>query len=416
MTTPKPSHLAPVLLAALLTPACGSFRLPGDTRGKIEEPDRDVDYMIRRGLFVDAVFEAERLQRENPDDPAAAEAYRMASAAWLLEQGRRELFANRDEEALALFLEAGEIAPEQDVIRDWIDSAHHQLALTWHDRGLAWYVGDDLEKARDCFESALEHEPGNWRARASLYRILLQMNYREGMSAEYYDEGVRAYYDLRLDEADQYFSYSRKYDPGNERAIERRELTRTELAHQRVYLAAGHESNERYAAARNEYRMALLLDDGLEEALEGYERAGREAEATDFLREAERKILRKEYQVAVETLAEGRALTVRQQEAYDAMLDRIEEARLNDRYEVARTFESDQQFEAAVAAYDVLLGEAPYFLDAIARRDTLQSYIDEAGRLYEKAMNADSEEDVQRYLRRIEVFWPDYEDVRERLE
>jgi hypothetical protein len=413
MPTPRNSLVLLALLAALLAPGCET---PGDRRGKVEQPERDVAYLVRRGMFLEAVYEAEELYRKNPDDPEAEEAYRLASTAWLLEQGRRELFADNDQAALELFLRAQEIAPEQELVQDWIDNASNQLAITWHDRGIAWQMGDELEKARDCYEKALEYRPDFPRAQASLYRILLQMNYREGMSLEYYDDGVRAYHDLMLDEAAQFFGYSKKYDPGNERALERREVTRTELARQRVYIAYRHEAEGRFAAARNEFRMALLLDDDLPEALEGFERMSKEAEAADHVREAERKILRGEYLAAEAAIAKGRALTQVQDEALDLMLQGIAEARLEDKYQDARTLESDQQFVAAVAAYDELLEQAPYFRDAIARRDTLQSYIEHADELYAQAMEAGSEDERLRILRRIDVFWPDYRDVRELLQ
>jgi len=405
------AKLGPTLfavLAAALSPACTG-------PGRVEQPDRDVAYLIRRGRYRDAVYEAEALHRKHPKDRRAEEDYRLASAAWLLEQGRRELFEGRNEEALDLFLQAKEIAPEQELVQDWIDNASHQLAMTWHDRGIAWHVGEELEKARTCYEKALYYEPGYERARASLYRILLQMTYREGMSLEYYDEGVRAYHDLMLDEADQYFSYSKKYDPENERAIERREITRSELAKQRVYLALRHEAEGRYAAARNEFRMALLLDEDLSEALEGFDRTDRETRASEHIREAERKILKHEYLAAEAALDRAREETARQHEDVDAMFEHIAEARLEDKYLVARTLESDQQFAKAVEAYDALLEHAPYFRDAITRRDTLQSYIDKAGELYSQALQTDSEEERLRLLRQIAVFWPDFEDVRERL-
>ena len=415
MPTRKRSPLLLAVLFAALATGCESFRTPGDIRGRIEQPEKDVAYKVRRGMFLEAVFEAERLHRENPGDPEAEETYRLASAAWWLEQGRRELFENRDQEALEMFLQAREIAPEQELIQEWIDVASHQLAITWHDRGIAWHLGQDLKKARACYELALECEPGHARARASLFRVLLQMTYREGMSLEYYDQGVRAYHDLMLNEADQYFSYSTKYDPKNERAIERRQLTRTELARQRVYLALRHEAEGRYAGARNEFRMALLLDDDLQEALDGFDRTGREAEASVQIREAERKVLRREYPAAEAALDKGRQLTLRQGEALDAIIEEIAEARLADKYLVARTLESDQQFVDAVAAYDELLAEAPYFRDAITRRDTLQSYVDEADELYARALAAATEEERTALLLRIDVFWPDYADVRARL-
>jgi tetratricopeptide (TPR) repeat protein len=408
----RPALVLPALVLALFG-ACESIpKLPGDTRGKVEQREQDVQWMIRRGRFAEAVREAEALYRASPDDPAAFEDYRYASTAALLDQGRRALFDRRVDEALALFEQAREISPEPEVPQAWIDNANHQLAMYWHDQGVLAQVGEELEQARGHYEKALEHEPGYGRARAGLIRVLLQMNYRAGMSEEYYDQGVRAFGELQLDEAHQYFSYSKTYNKENERAVTRREETRTYLATRRVFLAGQLEEERNFAAAYNEYRIALLLDPDLEEALVGAERMERERDAAELLREADRGIMRSDYEAASAAVAQGRLLTELQVQEFDDMEVNIEQARLGDKYEEARTLESDQQYDRAVEAYAELLKEAPFFRDAITRKDTLTSYVEEAKQLYHQAMKAETDSQKAKFLRRIEVFWPEYQDVR----
>jgi len=399
-------RLASLSLASLLV-ACQS--------SSAEAKRRDVSRLLHEGKYARALEQAERAYRKNPSDEGAREDYRLASAAVLLEQGRRWLFEDRNEEALDSFLQAKAIAPEQPVIDDWVHNASEKLALLCHRQGMIAQADGDLEGARLSFEQSLAYMPSLERARVALARTLLQLNYREGMGKEYYDEGVRDLHEHLLDEADFGFSASLKYAPESERAEERRELTRGQLAEERSTLAYQLEYDGAFAAARNEFRMALLLDEGNAEAQAGFERTQREEQAAEFLREADRRILRKEYDLARAALAEGRAYTERQLEDFDDMERALEEAVLGDRYTLARTLESDQQFEAAAAAYAELLELAPYFRDAIARKDTLDSYVASAAEYYAQALAQEDPAEQAGYLRRIAVFWPDYRDVQERL-
>jgi tetratricopeptide (TPR) repeat protein len=382
--------------------------------GGREEP-KTVPELLRQGDYAEALERAERAHREAPGDARVEQEYRLASAAALLERGRRLLFEDRDEEALGLFLEAREIAPEQPAIADWIYNARQKLALYWYQQGMECQASADLERAREHLERSLEYLPGFERSRAALLRTLLQLNYRAGMGEEYYEQGVRNLHEHLLDEADFAFSASLKYEPDGERADERRQVTRAQLAEERVAIATGLEARGTFAAARNEYRMALLLDESNAAAREGYERAGREEQAAESLRDADWRTMRKEYDLARAALAEGRGLTEQQLEAFDAADHALEEAVLGDLYERAKLFESDQRYEEAVVAYNDLLARAPYFRDAIARRDVLEGFVTKASELYAQALAASDPAEQQKYLLQIDVFWPDYRDVEQRL-
>lgn len=395
----------PVLALALA--ACQASAEPRE--------EREVPALLKEGHYREALELAEAAHRKRPDDPVATDEYRLASAAVLLEQGRRLLFEDRNEEALRRFLEAKQIAPEEPVIDDWIYNAREKLALLWHRNGMRAQADGDLELAVDSFERSLDFQPGFERAEASLMRTLLQLNYRQGLGREYYDEGVRDLHEHLLDEAEFGFSAALKYSPKMDRAAERRHLARVQLAEERAALAAQLEAENAFAAARNEYRMALLLDLDCLPAQQGYARADREEDAAAHLREADRLLLRKDYEGARAELAAGLELTEVQQAAFDAMESAVIDAQHGDLYQRARTLESDEQYAAAIEVYEELIDQATYFQDAITRKETLESYIENAERLYEQAAAAASAEERAGYLRQIEVFWPDYRDVQEQL-
>jgi hypothetical protein len=114
-------------------------------------------------------------------------------------------------------------------------------------------------------------------------------------------------------------------------------------------------------------------------------------------------------------LAEGSELSERQRPAFERSLEAVRVARLRALYDEARALERDFQFELAVARYGELIEQAGFFEDAITRRDTLQGFIALAADLYARALVAPSAEEALPLLRQIEVFWPEYRDVRERV-
>ncbi len=402
----RPGRLLAVL-APLMFLACA-------TTEEVEERP-DVARLVAVGRYDEAVRLAAELHEADPADELALSNYRRASAAWFLEQGRRAAFEGRDFEALDNFHAAREVAPEASEVSAWIAKMRDNLAERFLADALEAHIKDDLAAASEAYERVLEFRPGNREAIQGLERVQLQQTYRQGMGDEYYGAGVRALADYWLHEAKSRFGYVRKYLPESERSIERTEEVDVLLADARVAIAQGLDSEDRYAAARNEFRLALALDPEHPEALEGFERNRREAEASELLSAGHMQILRGEFEDARRLLEEGRELSQRQDDLFDGALAELEQARFGRMYERARSYESDRAFEQAVAAYDKLLENAEYYEDAIARRRTLQSFIEDAGRLYDQAEAAESDVEKARLLRQIRVFWPDYRDTTQRL-
>ena len=398
---------AAALALSLALAACSST-------GNGEQED-SVAWLVRHGRYQEAVELAARERERRPDDERAVEEHRLASTAWLMERGRRLCFQGRHEEALETFRQARELAPESPVVQDWIDTTRERLAERWLTVGLERHNSEDLQGAVEAYETSLGYRPDHATTREMLARALLQQNYRSGMGEDYYDDGIRALDRYFLHEARSLFSYVLKYEPENERAELRGEQADELLASERAAVAASLEAEGLFAAARNEYRLALLLDPTLEAAQRGLERSAREEQAAELLREAERLRLKGRFDEAEAALVEAATLTERQAEAIEQSRGDVRLSRLERQYEQARTLESDWRYEEAVEAYARLLEQEPFFRDAIARKDTLESYVLEARDLYARFEQAASDEERLSLLRQIAVFWPEYRDVRRRL-
>lgn len=396
----------PILALTLaLAAACSST---GSGRG-----DDEVNSLVRRGEYTRAVELASKRCERHPDDAQAREEWRLASVALLLNEGRRLSFERKDEEALALFEQAHTIAPDVEQVVDWREASLDKLANSWVSRAIEWHANDDLAKASECYEKALAYRPDDARAKNGLGRVLIQLNYRRGMGEKYFQTGLEAMQEYFLDQAVHHFSATGKYDDDNERAKRRREQADTLRAEERVLQAAQLEEDGQFAAARNEYRLALLFDAEHKVAKEGFARSQREEQAAEFLRECENRILRRQFPEAAKALDAGAALTQRQTEAFETERARLHDARLMVDYEAARAVEVDHRFEEAIVLYTALIEASGqgYFQDALARRDTLVDLVSKAESAYARSQTTADAAQKLALLEQVLIVYPEFRDA-----
>lgn len=396
----------PLSVLAFLWSACAT------TEANI---DSQVSSLVTHGRYEEAVREAADLAAKNPGDQAAQQLHRAATVAYMLEEGRRLTFRDEDTQALQIFLDAQKVDPESRTVLAWIEKTRRKLAQRWLEAALELHAGDKLEAAVEAYDNALKFEPGLRSAITGYYEATLLINYRAGLGQSYYEEGLRRLRESWLEQAKSRFVNSEKYQPKDERTVERRGEVQVLLAAQRVIVAGQLEKKLKFDAARNEYRLAMVLDPDNAEAKVGRERCTEEAHAAELLRQGKMEIVRGRFDKAQKLFEEGAPLTKQQQELFEGALTGLAEARNEKSYQSALSLEHDYRFEEAIVKYSELLKETPYFKDTLTRRDTLQSYVDKAVELYDKAGAESEPEKKATYLRQISVFWPEYKDVAEQL-
>ncbi len=378
-------------------------------------PAEHVNDLVIHGQFAAAVREADEYRRNHPGDARAESLHRLASVAYLLDQGRRLTFNGQDVEALALFQQAREIEPESPEVASWIDKTHRKLAETWVERGLELHAKEELAAAVDAYEKALEFVPGDKSALNGLATAVFHVNFRQGLSERYFKEGLQALSRYWLEQARSRFSYATKYEPDDARTEQRRDQVETLLAAQRVTIAAQLEAGGNYDAARNELRLAVALDPRNADAKAGRERCVKEAQAAAHRREAALAILRGRFDDADRLLTEGAALTVTQVEGFAMARAELQNARYEKVYQDGLALERDMLFPEAVAKYGELLKLTDYYKDVLTRKETLEGYIRLADELYTKAQAATSPDEKRALLQQIDLFWPEYKDVETQL-
>lgn len=410
---PRPQTLSAARLSLLLVFLSGCA---GGPRGAVDE----VHWLADHGEFEAAVRVAAEHAQENPGDARAQSLHREASVAYLLDQGRRKtldsLSAEEDVQALAIFEEARLLAPESQIVRDWIEKTNHKLAAYWRDVAFELHASDEIEPALEAYEKALAYEPGDKSAIEGRTLAQLIIAHRKMLGTTYFNEGLHALSDYWLEVARSRFGYSEKYAPDDQRPTERRRGVDKLLASQRLELARKFEGERRFGAARNEYRIAKALEPENAEALAGVDRCGLEQQVAEKLKLVDMELVRGRFAAAVKLVEAASKLTVAQKDLVEGKHAAIREARLEKAYQDALALERDDRFAEAVVAYSDLLKQVDYFKDVLARRDTLNEYIRLAGDLYAKYESAATDEERLDSLLRIQVFWPEYKDVNARVE
>jgi len=402
--------------AARRLPFLTLLALAGCASTQAKEPQRDVEYMLRHAQYPEAVEEAARIRDARPGDADAERMHRRASMAYLLEQGRRATFADRDDEALATFRQALELDEETELVERWIRKTNLKLSRHWQIRGVELHAESDLNAAYEAYVKSLEYNPANLAAREGAGQVLLHLNYRAGLSEEYYKAGVRALHEYLLWNSRSNFLKTIKYSPDDPKPAKRISEVEDTLATERHAVAATFFNEGLFPAARNEYRLILLMDETDAKAVAGLEQAARESAAFDLLRAAQLSIVKGQFETALEKLELGMSMTTAQKEDFEETAATIEEARHRQMYERALDFEHDFDFEQAITAYAAIMAEVEWYEDVRPRLDALRDYVNRAAILYDQAAASEDLAGRENLLRQIEVFWPEYRDIREQLQ
>ena len=399
----------PILLPLAVCLAVSACRLDGDPV--------TVDDLIDEARYTEALDLSLAELDARPDDPAAHADYERAHLASLLDLGRELTFADRHLEALALFREAAELAPQATAPRLWIRKSKDELAREHRLAAFAAEGAGEHMQAIEQYTRALFYDPEDDLASAGIERVRDIAGYRAEQAGDYYRQGVRSLRRFQIPEALRSFQATLKYAPDDAAGAARREEVEVLVADERQRIGAELESQGLLRGALLEYRLAREYAPDSQDIATDIARMEREVEVLEVLDEAERLLLRGDFDGAFELYDDAAGRTELLAERVASARTLAESQQLDSLYARALELEEDFQYPAAIEAYDDLLTRTGgFYLDAIARRDTLADHVEVAGRLYDQARQATDREERARYLRQIELIWPTYRDVSEQLD
>ena len=412
---------APLSLVLLALLAGGSTAC----RTTEEDDGQHVVWLVRHGRYADARTEARSLAESQPENEELQRLWVDAEVAYLLDRGRVQVFSGQATDGLAFFHRAAQVDPGNAVVDDWILKTRVQLAEEALDEATALGTGGDLVRLAELYEEVLAQLPEEddservqrlgIQARLGLSRVLLTQNYRDGQSRSYYVGALEDFREYFLHPAHRGFDIALKFDEEHVKAEERRREVELVLADERLAKAQSFEEQGLFHAAMKEYRLVLLIDSSNAVARDGFDRMDLKTRQLRTLAEADMSVRRGALERAGELLDEAGKLAVEESTDVSRLEAEIEDERLRRMYERARAFEQDYRYVEAVEAYALLLDEVEHYDDAITRKATLEEFVLLADESYTAALDAKTDEDAAAALRSIQVFWPEYRDVEQRL-
>ncbi|MEZ6018073.1 MAG: hypothetical protein R3F49_23410 [Planctomycetota bacterium] len=377
----------------------------------------EVQELSMHQRYEEALQRADELVQANGEDPELAALRNDAATGVILERARRLSFENEDELALVQVEAALERNPESEQAIAWRERLVEKLSERWFQRGREAHAKGEYEAADIGYRKSLEYLPTHPLASTELENLRTYLGWRQLQSDEYYNDGVRAFAGARLSEARSGFESSRKYEDGEVARTERRiKEVQREAALSSKHIAEVQAEAGYWLSAKRSMDEALALNPALEGGAELRDVYDREAHVSDLRREAEVARLRGKHDRARELLADAATATKFQAEAVTSELALVDESEAEAMYQGALDLEYDFRFVEAVAKYRELLSKRDFYLDARARLGTLEDAIQQAAALYEQAAKAKTDAEKTNLYRQIELVWPEYRDVRARLD
>lgn len=402
----------PLLAAALLLPTIGC----GTTNRRLEES---------RSFAADGnYFLAYRVLEEvrDPDQPQSEveKAYWAARLEYLVDQGNKAMFADREEDALVLFNQALALSPGNEVVLQRIEKCKDKMARRAVLLGERRLAEGDLEAALLAFTEAQRHVSGFALAIQGTQSVRETFSRMRAKAQKHFLEALRVYPELRWVQVEWHTSTALSNDPGREDAVNLHQRAEHRLAEYSFRRAQEAEKSRHYGAALMEYRLAAGDEPGYPEIQQHIEHMQHEVEAEKLANMALGCIVVAKFDEARKHLEEAFKLTLLEKATISDLLLQVRKREAQQRYQHARDLELQNQKAEALQAYQELVAAWPDgLLDEKARVDNLQHDIENATKEWEAAEAAEQQGDAKAALahyRSVNDFYPDWKDVKARID
>ncbi|MEM7199569.1 MAG: hypothetical protein AAF628_04845 [Planctomycetota bacterium] len=374
--------------------------------------DRSRYHMARGNYFLAYHELADR------EEYAGTTELRVAELAYLIWQGQRMVFSDREQQALGYLGRALELAPDNLVARQWMAKAQEKLAVRATRRGDELRMAGDLQEALDAYHEASTLVPDLPAVAEGVRAIDQEVTRRVSRAQTHYIDGVRAHGEQLWGQAYYHMVNAVDKDPKHDRARERRDHVAERLVEQRYEATKDLAAARHYGAALKEYLAIQELEPELAGLADRITHMRVEVKVEGMVREAEMAVFKQDYSSAREKLEAALDMTVTEQVAISDLLVLVREYELEDRYGEAHVLELEDHLEDALGVFQEIAGIWSDFKDVQARISSLQASIDAATEAYALGEAAEGEGDIEAAIDafgEVQLHYPGYRDTDAKL-
>jgi tetratricopeptide (TPR) repeat protein len=346
------------------------------------------DQHMRRARFVDALDAYEAAKASGNSSKDLPEKMQEAYFSAKLQEGCEYLFAGKLLQANNVFRELAARFPENPTITKWLEKSERDLSRYLTVVGKDHLGVRNYEKAIECFKKAIDLDPNNAVASASLERTVTILQWRAEKGELLWREGLRSINESSPLQAQSQIQNSLEYVPDRPEAADLLSDLKQQIGELRQRLGRDLEDKGQFKAAEKQYRLAATYGYAPPDVQSAIQRTGDEGKADELVRTSDLALAKNDYARARTALEKARSYTKNTENltAIDARLFQVAEKQNAYEYKVAQVSEFEGKLEDAIAKFTALDARAPGYRDCRERIDRLGRQLQDSKEAYEDGL------------------------------
>lgn len=339
---------------------------------------------------------------------------------YLLEQGRQEIYANREVRGIALLEEALELRAGDAQATGLIERARLKLAKREVATGTDLLLKNEFEAAVASFRKAQGWKPGYAPAIEGEEKVKLSVSRLHGEAQKQFLEAIRKLPEFRYPEVGWHAQAALDRDPSRDDAAEVRERAMRELAQKARERADASRDAKNYGAALMEYRTARGLWDAMPGIGDEIAKMEREVKASSNTEQAQLQMQADRFERATALLDEAFELSTLERTAINELRMQARRRMAMVAFKAARDLELQGLKQEALVAFEAIHKDWPEGLeDEQARISALKIDITAAEAAYAAGDAAEQKGELAAALEQFQTartYYAKYRDTAARID
>ena len=282
---------------------------------------------------------------------------------YLLEQGRQEIYADREVRGIALLEEALEIRPGEAQASSLIERAKQKLAKREVATGTDLLLKNEFEAAVSSFRKAQGWKPGYAPAIEGEQKVQAAVSRLHGEAQKQFLEAIRKLPEFRYPEVGWHAQAALDRDPSRDDAAEVRQRAMRELAQKARERADTSRDAKNYGAALMEYRTARQLWDAMPGIGDDIAKMEREVKAASNTEQAQLQMQGDRFERATALLDEAFELSTLERTTINELRVQARRRMAMVAFHAARDLELQGLKQEALVAFEAIQKDWPEGLE-----------------------------------------------------